>query len=131
MCRATAAFLTTWLFVALGCVSGAQRAGSTAKSLSPTTQPAALYFPDRFDWQHKKPEEVGMDAARLDEAVKQVIASENPATKDMGLYLATTFGAKSRSTRRLVPSKTAALPTDSSSAMGISLPSGATRGAWT
>jgi len=92
MCRATAAFLTTCLFVALGCVSGAQRAGSTAKSLSPATQPA-LYFPDRFDWQHKKPEEVGMDAARLDEAVKQVIASENPATKDMGLYLATTFGA--------------------------------------
>jgi CubicO group peptidase (beta-lactamase class C family) len=93
MCRAIVAFVTACLFVAPGCVSAAQRAGSTAKSPSPATQPAALYFPDRFDWQHKKPEEVGMDAARLDEAVKQAMASENPATKDMALYLATTFGA--------------------------------------
>src|SRR5947209_20634749 len=51
------------------------------------------YFPDRFDWQHKKPEEVGMDAGRLDDAVKHAIASENPATKDLTLYLATTMGA--------------------------------------
>jgi CubicO group peptidase (beta-lactamase class C family) len=34
-----------------------------------------------------------MDAARLNEAVKFAVASENPATKDMKLYLATTFGA--------------------------------------
>ena len=58
-----------------------------------TAQTAAPYFPERFEWQHKKPEEVGMDAARLDEAVKLAIASENPATKEMVLYLATTFGA--------------------------------------
>src|ERR1700680_5351064 len=56
-------------------------------------QSAAPYFPDRFDWQHKKPEEVGMDAAQLDEAVKQAVASENPATKEMMIFLATTFGA--------------------------------------
>src|SRR6202140_2966145 len=56
-------------------------------------QSAPPYFPDRFDWQHKKPEEVGMDAARLDEAVKQAVASENPAPKEMMLFLATTFGA--------------------------------------
>ena len=56
-------------------------------------QSAAPYFPERFDWQHKKPEEVGMDPARLDEAVKQAIATENPATKNMVLFLATTFGA--------------------------------------
>jgi CubicO group peptidase (beta-lactamase class C family) len=51
------------------------------------------YFPERLNWQHKKPEEVGMNSARLDEAVKLAIATENPATKDMALYLATTFGA--------------------------------------
>jgi len=34
-----------------------------------------------------------MDGARLDEAVKLAIASENPATKEMTLFLATTFGA--------------------------------------
>src|ERR1700737_696332 len=55
-------------------------------------QAAAPYFPERFDWQHKKPEEVGMDPARLDDAVKQAIASENLA-KEMMLFLATTFGA--------------------------------------
>src|SRR3984893_516192 len=56
-------------------------------------QSAAPYFPERFDWQHKKPEEFGMDPARLDEAVKQAIVSENPAPKEMMLFLATTFGA--------------------------------------
>src|SRR5205823_7616450 len=42
--------------------------------------------------QHKKPDEVGMDAARLDEAVKFAIASETPGTRDLMLSLATTFG---------------------------------------
>src|SRR3979490_2704722 len=70
-----------------------QRSVAAAPGSSQTAQLAAPYFPDRFDWQHKKPEEVGMDAARLDEAVKQAVASENPATKDMMLFLATTFGA--------------------------------------
>src|SRR6202045_282731 len=55
-------------------------------------QSAVPYFPDRFEWQHKKPEEVGMDAARLDEAVKQAIATENPATKNMVLFLTTLVG---------------------------------------
>ena len=35
-----------------------------------------------------------MDAARVEDAVKQAIASENPETKDLALHLATTFGAK-------------------------------------
>jgi CubicO group peptidase (beta-lactamase class C family) len=50
------------------------------------------YFPERFDWKKKKPEEVGMDSTRLQEAVKFAIASENPATKVMSNYLATTYG---------------------------------------
>jgi CubicO group peptidase (beta-lactamase class C family) len=53
---------------------------------------AAPYFPERFDWQHKKPEEVGMSTALVAEAVKTAIANENPATKDLPLLLATTFG---------------------------------------
>jgi CubicO group peptidase (beta-lactamase class C family) len=82
----------------------AQRGGSTAgrgtsaptsaaASNAPAAQPSVIYFPERLDWQHKKPEEVGMDAARLDEAVKLAIASENPASKDMKIYNATTYGA--------------------------------------
>jgi CubicO group peptidase (beta-lactamase class C family) len=56
-------------------------------------QTSAPYFPPRMDWQHRKPEEVGMDAAELDDAVKFAVASENPASKNMQIFLATTFGA--------------------------------------
>ena len=76
-----------------GCILAAQRDGAAVAGTSQLAQSAAPYFPDRFEWQHKKPEEVGMDGARLDEAVKQAIATENPTTKDMMLFLGTTFGA--------------------------------------
>ena len=54
-------------------------------------QPRA-YYPPRADWQTRRPEQVGMDAARLDAAIKFAIASENPATKDLAVDLPTTFG---------------------------------------
>ena len=57
-------------------------------------QAQASYFPGRFDWQRKSPQGVGMDAAALDEAVKFALASENPATKDLAVELATTFGGR-------------------------------------
>jgi hypothetical protein len=66
---------------------------------SPTTQrPAAgamaqaTYFPDRLDWQHKKPEEVGMNPALVNEAVQIAIAAETPGPKDMALFLHSSFG---------------------------------------
>src|SRR6185436_11688359 len=69
------------------------------RTLSPTTQrPAAgamaqaPYFPDRLDWQHKKPEEVGMNAALVNEAVQIAIAAETPGPKDMALFLHSSFG---------------------------------------
>src|SRR6266404_1599230 len=86
-------FVIASLLVLPASTLAGQRSVPVAPSSSQTAPPAALYFPDRFDWQHKKPEEVGMDAARLDDAVKQAVASENPATKEMTLFLATTFGA--------------------------------------
>ena len=49
-------------------------------------------FPGRFDWQHKTPQEVGLDAAAIDAAVKLAIASESTGNKDLTLDLATTFG---------------------------------------
>ena len=58
----------------------------------PAAQSPPPYFPERFDWQHKKADEVGMDAARLDEAVKAAIAAESPGTRDLALLLATSFG---------------------------------------
>ncbi len=50
------------------------------------------YYPPRADWQTRRPEQVGMDGARLDAAIKFAIANENPATKDLAVDLATTFG---------------------------------------
>jgi CubicO group peptidase (beta-lactamase class C family) len=65
-------------------------AGTSMSARPPAAQ--TWYFPDRFSWEQRKPEEVGMDAARLSEAVKFAVANENPATKDLAVDLATTFG---------------------------------------
>jgi CubicO group peptidase (beta-lactamase class C family) len=89
MPRACAA-LTLALIVVSMSASTAQR--PVQRPAPPGPQTAPVYFPDRFDWQHRKPDEVGMDAARLDEAVKLAIASETPGTRDLMLSLATTFG---------------------------------------
>jgi CubicO group peptidase (beta-lactamase class C family) len=69
---------------------------------APTTQapvaqqarsPVALaYFPDRFGWEHKKPEDVGMDSARINEATQISIARQNPGPKDLTLLLNGSFG---------------------------------------
>ena len=63
-----------------------RRSGAAAQ-----TQTRAAYFPDRFDWQHRKPQEVGMDPARIEEAVQASIAHENPGPKDMTLFLHGSF----------------------------------------
>jgi CubicO group peptidase (beta-lactamase class C family) len=52
------------------------------------------YFPDRFEWQHKKPQDVGLDAAAIDQAVKLAIASESTSNKDLAADMAATFGAR-------------------------------------
>ena len=67
-------------------------AGAAAQAARPAS--AGTYFPDRFDWQHRSPAQAGMDPVRLDAAIKFAIASENPATKDLAVDLATTFGGR-------------------------------------
>lgn len=64
------------------------RAQSKASRASATR---SAYFPARFDWQHKKPEEVGMDAALINEAVQLAIAAETSGPKDMALILQKSF----------------------------------------
>ena len=88
MFRSAAALLFAGMIAAPGLALAAD-----AQRFPAAPQPT-LYFPERNDWQHKKPEEAGMDSARLDQAVKSAIANENPLTKDMAFYLATTFGAR-------------------------------------
>ena len=53
-------------------------------------QPA--YFPPRSDWQRAEPAAVGLDAARLAEAVAYAQAHDNPAPRDQALALAQSFG---------------------------------------
>ena len=69
----------------------APTAQRTPKAPEPAKQ-AALYFPDRHDWQKRAPDQAGFDKAKLDAAIAFAVASENPATKDLATDLATTFG---------------------------------------
>src|SRR5258708_15660218 len=66
--------------------------------VSPTTPQRAVqaapgtYFPERFDWQHKTPEEMGMNGALLNEAVQLAIAADTPGPHDMRQVLTNSFG---------------------------------------
>ena len=81
-----------------------QPAGVAAQRPASSAAPA-VYFPPREQWERRKPAEVGMDAARLQEAVDFSIANENPATKDMALDLNLTFGLREPMFKILGPTK--------------------------
>jgi CubicO group peptidase (beta-lactamase class C family) len=66
------------------------RSGATAQAQRPAAQ--ATYFPDRFDWQHKTPDEVGMNGALVKEAVQLAIAADTPGPHDMTQFLTNSFG---------------------------------------
>jgi CubicO group peptidase (beta-lactamase class C family) len=98
MLRRSAALIALCILSPSVATVGAQRPASAdqgrrAAAAKPAPPPAP-YFPDRFDWQRKRPEDAGMDAAAIDDAVKFAIASENPANKDLSIDLATTFGGR-------------------------------------
>jgi CubicO group peptidase (beta-lactamase class C family) len=82
-------FAVATLAVVAAIPSAAQRPAAQPPS---RVSAAAPYFPDRFVWDHKKPEEVGMDPTRIAEAVQVSIDRENPANKDLSLSLAASFG---------------------------------------
>ena len=63
-----------------------------ALSAIPTLTSAQDYFPERGEWQSRAPAEVGMDAARLREAIDFAIASEATDPRDLGLRHELTFG---------------------------------------
>jgi len=47
------------------------------------------YFPSRFEWQHKTPEEVGMNANKLQEAVQFAKDNESSNPRDLNIHLNT------------------------------------------
>jgi len=68
------------------------RVSSTNPQRAVAAKASETYFPERFDWQHKRPEEVGMNAALVNEAVQIAIAAETTGPKDMALFLHNSFG---------------------------------------
>jgi CubicO group peptidase (beta-lactamase class C family) len=91
-------FTFATIALAISVTSAPTRAARPLAQTAARPAAAAPYYPARFEWQHKKPEDVGMNAARLDEAVQVSIARENPAPKDMTLFLNGSFGKEPFST---------------------------------
>ena len=74
-------------------VLGAVAVAPAAQTRRPPSQQAAeVYFPDRFDWRRQAPDQVNVDAAKLDEAIKFAVANESRSSKDLAVSLATSFG---------------------------------------
>jgi CubicO group peptidase (beta-lactamase class C family) len=82
------------LFAALPLASAIVLADQASRASQARSAPPARYYPDRHDWQRRTPAEAGMDKAALDDAVAYAVAHENPATKDLAVDLATTFGGR-------------------------------------
>jgi CubicO group peptidase (beta-lactamase class C family) len=65
--------------------SKAPRPASTVASKAGVVAAAAAsYYPPAHEWRREAPTVVGMDAAKLDQAVAYAVANENPASKDLG-----------------------------------------------
>ena len=60
--------------------------------ISVDAQTTDTYYPSRFSWDHKSPEEVGMNAQEVQAAVDFAIANESENPHDLGLHLNTRTG---------------------------------------
>ena len=49
------------------------------------------YFPARGEWQKKDPSAVGLDKAKLHDAIAFAVAHENPNTKDLSVAIVNQF----------------------------------------
>jgi CubicO group peptidase (beta-lactamase class C family) len=58
---------------------------------SPAAQAPARLFPPRGDWPRREPASVGMDRAKLAEAIAYHEANQNPNTKDLAADIVNTF----------------------------------------
>jgi len=92
MFRRTVFMMAVVVSVMFGAHAAGQRGTPIQRPALPSEKPSAPYFPERFDWQHRTPAEVGMDPGKLADAVKAAVDAESPGTKNMLLSLATTFG---------------------------------------
>ena len=79
------------LFVLLFVTGALAAGGVVAQSAKPPTR-SAPYFPERNAWERREPADIGMDRARVQAAIEFATENENPASKDLAIDLATTFG---------------------------------------
>jgi hypothetical protein len=78
--------------IAAGLVAAIAATSAAATAPRPASSPAAVYYPGpRDDWQRRSPEQVGLNAARMAEAVFAV-ASETRAPRDLALHHALAEG---------------------------------------
>src|SRR5262245_27821500 len=59
--------------------------------------PNAHYFPDRFEWQRRSPQETGLDPARLKEAIGYAVKNETNNPRDQALTQRKSFGQEPHS----------------------------------
>ena len=62
-------------------ISAQQRTGAASAPAAQSARPQWTYFPERFEWQHRRPEQVGMNAALVAEAVRLRPARRSRATE--------------------------------------------------
>jgi CubicO group peptidase (beta-lactamase class C family) len=70
----------------------AQQPNTTPARVTAGAPAPAPYFPERMGWQHKRPEEAGLNAALVAESVRVAVAAESQANRDLATNLAITFG---------------------------------------
>jgi len=61
---------------------------AAARPQTPAVQP---YFPARGEWRTQPPASVGLDKAKLDDAIAFAVAHENPGTKDLAAAIVNQF----------------------------------------
>src|SRR6187549_989282 len=59
---------------------------------SPQAKPGAGYFPARRAWEKRDPAAVGLDKAKIDEAIALSIKNQNARTKNLAEDIPATFG---------------------------------------
>src|SRR6476620_759118 len=82
------------------------------------------YFPARGEWQKKDPSAVGLDKARLDDAIAFAVAHENPDTKDLAAAIVKQFRSEAPYNTLIGPAQPRA------GSNGIIIRHGAVAAAW-
>ena len=74
-----------------GATDVARDSQSAFQASAPQAATPARYFPPAGAWEKRDPAAVGLDKAKLDEAIEFAIANENPNTKDLAVDIPNSF----------------------------------------